>query len=618
MDRQRQDVSQTLSKHVVTDREKRLALLGLLLVFLLGALDSTIVGTAMPRIIQELRGFELYAWVTTSYLLCSTVIVPIYGKLGDLYGRKSVLIFGICIFILGSALCGLSGAFGTLPLLGSGMTQLVIFRAIQGLGSAALFSLSFTIIADLFTPRERGKFMGLFGATYGLASAIGPLIGGFFTDHGTVSISGWEIAGWRWVFYVNLPLGLCSLLLIIFELPSLRPDNPAGRIDYVGAFLFIAATVPLLLAITWGGQSYAWSSPQIIGLLASAAVCLGLFLLVEARVRDPLLPLSLFGNRVFLIANLAGFLTGMSFLGVIMFMPLFTQVVLGQNATQSGWTQMPMMLGLLVGSIVAGRLATMSGRYKPTIVGGTVVLLGALLWLAAISTHTLPIDLGLRLFVVGIGLGPSQSLFNLAVQNAVPMTQLGIATSASQFFRQMGSVIGLALFGALLTHILTSELTKRVPELAAVTARIDLSQVQSQALDPHRMQRELVAGADRQYQELARTYQDRPSARQDILADVTIPDTVKAMVLADTASDAPTSAVLAALKNQLATRATALSSRLESGMKESFADSITYLVWLGFWIIAVALALTFWLPSIPLRNTAPAAERLDEEPAVGT
>jgi MFS family permease len=260
------------------------------------------------------------------------------------------------------------------------------------------------------------------------------------------------------------------------------------------------------------------------------------------------------------------------------------------------------MLGLLIGSIVAGRLATKTGRYKPTIVGGTVLLLGALLWLAAITTKTMPIALGLRLFVVGIGLGPSQSLFNLAVQNAVPSSQLGIATSASQFFRQMGSVVGLALFGALLTHILTSELSKRVPELAAMTARIDLSQVQSQALDPHRMQRALIATADAQYQQFARTYKDRTSARQDILADTTISMTVKDLLREGTAANASTAEVLAALQIDLTGQAAALGTRLETGMKESFARSITYLVWLGFWITAASLALTFLLPSMALRD----------------
>jgi EmrB/QacA subfamily drug resistance transporter len=600
-----------MRKHAVTEQEKRLTLLGLMLVFLLGALDSTIVGTAMPRIIKELRGFELYAWVTTSYLLCSTVAVPIYGKLGDLYGRKSILVVGISLFLVGSALCGLSGEFGALPLLGSGMSQLVIFRAIQGLGSAALFSLSFTIIADFFTPRERGKFMGLFGATFGLASAIGPLVGGFFTDHGTVTIAGWEIAGWRWVFYVNLPLGLCSLFLIIFEMPSLRPDRRGGKIDYLGALLFVAASVPLLLVLTWGGQSYAWTSPQILGLEVMGIVTLCLFVVVEKTAGDPLLPLSLFRNRVFLTSNLAGFFIGMSFLGVIMFMPLFTQVVLSQNATQSGWTQMPMTLGLLIGSIAAGRLATRTGRYKPMLVGGTVVLLAALLWLAAITTQTVPVDLGVRLFVVGIGLGPSQSLLNLAVQNAVPVAQLGIATSASQFFRQMGSVVGLALFGALLTHVLTGELSKRVPELSAMTSRIDLSQVQSQALDPHRMQREFVARADAQYEQLARAYQDDTNARQDILADASISKAVKDLVREGSRPGAPAPQVLAALKHDLAGQATALGTRLEAGMKESFAASISYLVWFGVWIIAASLVLTLFIPAIPLRDTSPAEERAD-------
>ena len=602
-----------MTKQPVTEQEKRVTLFALMLVFLLGALDSTIVGTAMPRIIQQLQGFELYSWVTTSYLLCSTVVVPIYGKLGDLYGRKSVLVFGIATFLLGSALCGLSGEFGSLPLLGSGMSQLVVFRAIQGLGSAALFSLSFTIIGDLFSARERGKFMGLFGATFGLASAVGPLVGGFFTDHGTVTVAGWEIAGWRWVFYVNLPLGLCSLLLILAKMPPLRPERGGGRIDYLGALLFVAASVPLLLVMTWGGHSYAWSSPQILGLIAMGLVTLAAFIVVEKSVPDPLLPLSLFGNRVFTTANLAGFCIGMSFLGVIMFMPLFTQVVLGLNATQSGWTQMPLTIGLLIGSIAAGGLATRTGQYKPVIVGGTLLTLAALLWLAAINTHTAPVDLSVRLFLVGVGLGPSQSLLNLAVQNAVPATQLGIATGASQFFRQMGSVVGLALFGALLTNSLTVELSRRVPEVSAFTDRIDLSQIQSQALDPHRMRREFVAQAEAQYQGIVGTYEKDPNARQDILADAAVPEAVKDSVRASSGPGASTPQLLSALKNQLAVRATATATRLEAGMKESFAAAITYLNRFGFWIVAVALVLTFFIPAIPLRDTGKMEERAGGE-----
>lgn len=242
------------------------------------------------------------------------------------------------------------------------------------------------------------------------------------------------------------------------------------------------------------------------------------------------------------------------------------------------------------------------------IVGGTLILLAALLWLTAINTHSVPIELSFRLFVVGIGLGPSQSLFNLAIQNAVPVTQLGIATSASQFFRQMGSVVGLALFGALLTHTLTDELSKRVPELSAITAKIDLSQLQSQALDPHRMQRGLVARADAQYQQIARAYENDPNARQAILADASIPDAIKNLVRAGS-PEASTSQVLSELQHDLSGQATALGTRLETGLKESFASSITYLIWLGFWITVASLVLAFFIPAIPLRDTSPVEER---------
>src|SRR5271154_6908570 len=238
-----------------------------MIVFLLSALDQTIVSTAMPVIISQLHGLELYAWVTTAYLLSSTVMVPVWGKLGDLYGRKPVLLAGIGLFLLGSWLAGLAGEFGTLPLLGGGMTQLIVFRAIQGIGGGALFTTAFAIIADLFPPRERGKFAGLFGSVFGLASAIGPLIGGYFTDHGTVTIAGHVVAGWRWVFYLNLPVGLVALFMVIARMPTLSHASK-GKVDYLGALLIVTACVPLLLALTWGGQQYAWFSPAVLGLFA--------------------------------------------------------------------------------------------------------------------------------------------------------------------------------------------------------------------------------------------------------------------------------------------------------------------------------------------------------------
>jgi EmrB/QacA subfamily drug resistance transporter len=440
-----------------TEDERRITLIGVMIVFLLSALDQTIVGTAMPRIIAELNGLQFYSWVTTAYLLTSTVMVPIWGKLGDLFGRKPVLLAGISIFLVGSWLSGLSGEFGDMPLLGGGMTQLIVFRAIQGIGGGALFTTAFAIIADLFPPRERGKFAGLFGSVFGLASVLGPVIGGYFTDHGTFQIGAHVVAGWRWVFYLNLPLSLLSLFMIIVKMPRLS-HRATGSIDWAGAGLMITAFTPLLLALSLGGHSYPWGSPVIIGLLVGAAVALGLFLLAERAAESPILPLNLFRNRVFTLANLAGFLLSMAFLGVITFMPLYMQLGHGLDATASGLMTLPLMGGLIVSSTLSGRMVSKTGRYKPFMLGGASVLLVGVFLLSRVEPSTPLWDLSLRLALVGFGLGPGQSLFSLAVQNAVPASQIGVVTSANQFFRQIGSTLGVAVFGALLTHNLTRAL----------------------------------------------------------------------------------------------------------------------------------------------------------------
>ncbi len=601
-----------MNQHIITDREKRLTLLALIVAFLLSALDSTIVSTAMPRIIEQLQGLELYAWVTSAYMLTSTVMVPIYGKLSDLYGRKPILLIGVTIFLVGSALCGLSGEFGDLPVLGSGITQLVIFRALQGFGGAALFSSAFTIIADMFTPRERGKYMGLFGGIFGLAGALGPLIGGFFTDHGTITLAGWEIAGWRWVFYVNLPLGLLSLYLIVTKMPKLYHKS-SGSVDYLGAALFITAVVPFLLALTWGGNAYAWDSPRIVGLLATSVISLALFFVVELKVSDPLLPLSLFQNKVFSVANLAGFLTGMSFLGVVMFLPLFTQVVQGINAMQSGLTLLPIMLGLLVGASGCGFLVSRTGQYKPFMIGGMVVLMAGLYWLSGIGLETTPLELGLRMFVVGLGLGPSQSLFNIAVQNAVPLTQIGIATSSSQFFRQMGSVVGLAIFGTLLTHNLMTELPKHVPQMPgmAVPQKMDLSRAQSQAMDPDRIHREIAAAMDQRYQRIERAYTGDTVAKDALLSDPAMPEQLKTLMRQPAVDpNAPaTRRILGAIHEAMQTQVEQLTKAIDRGMKEAFSLSITGMFGTSLWIILAAFAVLWFIPVLPLRNTSPAQER---------
>ena len=441
----------------ITPQDRRLTLIAVLVVFLLSALDQTIVSTAMPRIVSELKGLELYSWVTTAYLLSSTVMVPIWGKLGDIYGRKVILLTGIGIFVFGSWLCGLSGEFGDLPVLGSGMTQLIVFRAIQGIGGGALFTSAFAVIADLFPPRERAKFSGLFGGVFGLASVVGPVIGGFFTEHGSVDIGGLHVAGWRWVFYLNLPLSLLAMFMIAFKAPQLGHRRP-GRIDWAGAALIVATFVPLLLALSWGGHTYPWASPVIIGLLVGSLAMLALLLWVETQVINPVVPLQMFKIRTFWTANLASFIISMSFLGVVTYLPLYLQLGLGAAATQSGIAMLPLMGGLILASTVCGQLVTRTGRYKPFMLGGGAMLLIGVFLLTRLDENATVLSVSWRVFIVGLGLGPAQSLFSLAIQNAVPASQLGVSTSASQFFRQIGSTIGVALFGALMTARLATHM----------------------------------------------------------------------------------------------------------------------------------------------------------------
>ena len=457
-----------------TPAERRITLIGVMIVFLLSALDQTIVATAMPTIISQLHGLNLYSWVTTSYLLSSTVMVPIWGKLGDLHGRKAILIWGIGLFLAGSYLSGLAGEFGDLPLLGGGMVQLIVFRAIQGLGGGALFTTAFAIIADLFPPRERGKFAGLFGSVFGLASAIGPLIGGYFTDHGTVTLFGHVVAGWRWVFYLNLPTGLVALFMVVARMPKLSHASK-GEVDYLGAALIVTAGVTLLLALTFGGQKYPWGSPQVLGLFAGFAIATGLLIVVERRVPEPMLHLELFRNKVFTWANIAGFFSSMSFLSVVSFLPLLMQLGQGVAATSSGLTTLPLMAGLIVAATVAGRTVSKTGRYKIFMIGGCVTVLVAILLLSQINRGTSLPNLAWRMALLGLGLGPLQSLFGIAVQNAVGREKIGVVTSANQFFRQIGSTVGVAIFGTFLTN----EMNAKLAVWAQATGRppLDLSQL---------------------------------------------------------------------------------------------------------------------------------------------
>ncbi len=548
-----------MTDYNATPAEQRLTLSALAVVLLLSALDQTIVSTAMPRIIEQLHGMDMYAWVTTAYLLTSTVAVPIYGKLSDLYGRKPILVTGVLLFLAGSFLCGLSGEFGPLPVVGDGMMQLVVFRAIQGLGGGALMAMTFAIIADLFPPRERGKLFGLFGSVFGLATVIGPFIGGFFTDHGTVTLFGYEVAGWRWVFYVNLPLGLVSLFMILYRMPRLKVGR-GGRVDYLGALLVVLTFTPLLLALTLGGTSHPWSSAPIVGLFGLSVLAFVIFIWVESRTKDAILPLHLFRIKTFRIAVLASFVVSMAFLGVVMFMPLYMQVVQGINATQSGVALLPLMGGLILSSTICGRLVTRTGRYKPFMIGGGIVLVIGVILLTQITADTTARDLAWRLAVTGIGLGPAQSLFSLVIQNAVPMTELGVASSMSQFTRQIGSTVGVAIFGTFLTHSLTSELPKHVPLMPGTTEhRIDLSHAHSQAMNAERIKASVDRALAGRYEIVERAYLGDEEAVAEILGDARLPEALKTP-LRD-------GGIRARIHRELEERA----DRLEAGLREGVA-----------------------------------------------
>ncbi|MFC5847759.1 DHA2 family efflux MFS transporter permease subunit [Deinococcus petrolearius] len=435
---------------------KRLILIGVLLGLFLSALDQTIVATAMPTIARELDGLNLYAWVTTAYLLTNTALVPIYGKLSDLYGRKPVLMFGIVVFLLGSALCGLAGEAFLGGLFGGGMMQLIVFRALQGVGAAALGSVAFAIIADLFEPADRPRYQGLFGAVFGLSSVIGPLLGGFLTDH----------VSWRWVFYVNLPIGLVALAFIFAKMPRLASGLKA-RVDWLGAFLILLFSVPLLLALTWGADgNYAWTSPLILGLFALSAAALVSFLFVESRHESPILPLTLFRNPTFAWGAVARFMIGAGFLGAILFLSLYLVQVRGVSATAAGTATIPLTFGLIVGAVGSGQIASRMGRYKPLmLIGLSLAALGffALSTLTADSSYA---SVVVRMVLLGLGLGPALPLYTTAVQLSVKPWEIGVATSAGQFFQQMGSTIGTAVFGAVLTAGLTGNLSAQFAEQA--------------------------------------------------------------------------------------------------------------------------------------------------------
>ncbi|MFD2763685.1 MDR family MFS transporter [Micromonospora eburnea] len=440
-------------------RQIRLLMFGLMTGMLLAALDQTIVGTALPTIVGQLGGINHYSWVVTAYLLASTASTPLYGKMADLRGRRPVFLFSIGTFLVGSLLAGLS----------QNMTQLIITRGVQGLGAGGLMTLAFTIISDVVSPRERGRYQGLFGAVFGLSSVAGPLVGGYFAQ-----------TNWRWIFYINVPLAILAIVVCYHVMRLVPFQRRQHAIDWVGAALLVAGVSSLLLALSWGGTQYAWGSGVIIGLFVTGAVLGVLFVLQEARVSEPILPLRLFRSGTFTLANTAGFVLGLVMFGSIIFIPLYLQIVKGASPTRSGLLMLPMMAGIIVTSVLAGRAMSRIGRYKWFPVVGSAVLVAGMLLFRQLQVATSIWAAFGYMVVIGVGLGLCMQSLILAVQNAVDPRDLGAGTSSATFFRSLGGSFGVAILGAVLSTQLTSQLASRLPaaiaqlppaEQAAVAAR---------------------------------------------------------------------------------------------------------------------------------------------------
>ena len=514
------------------DRRAQFATLGaVMLGMLLSALDQTIVGTAMPKIVGELNGLEHYSWVITGYLVASTAGVPIFGKLSDIFGRKWLFLAGIATFLAGSMLAGLSQS----------MTELIVFRAIQGVGAGMMMPISQAIIGDIFTPAERAKYQGLLMAVFGVATIIGPTLGGFITDN----------LSWRWVFYVNVPFAILAMVVVFAVLPSHTALHKRATIDWLGSGALIAGVVPLLLALSWGGSTYPWNSPQVLGLLVVAAVFGLAFLFIESRAEAPTIPLDLFRNRIFTASAIITFLTSMGMFGAILYIPLFVQAALGDTATSSGFVLTPMMLGLIVVSIASGLFLSRTGRYKVLAIVGTGITTVGMFLLGQMTAATDNATLVRNMVVLGVGLGTSMALFTIVVQNAFPVERLGVVTASLAFFRSIGGVVGVAVLGSIMTNRMTSGLQAGVSTLPpAIAAKLGGIAANPQALMD-------------------------PASQQAMTAQ-----------LATLGSQAP----------QVAAQVTTI-------LRGAVAAAITEVFLIGSVLIAVAFVTAFFLREIPLRTT---------------
>jgi EmrB/QacA subfamily drug resistance transporter len=427
----------------LSHRQILVVLAGVMAGMLLFALDQGIVGTALPRIVSELGGLDKLSWVVTAYLLASTATTPLWGKISDLYGRRLIFQVAIVIFLVGSALSGLSQNMG----------QLIAFRALQGVGGGGLFAIALSIIGDVIPPRERGRYQGYFGAVFGVSSVAGPLLGGWLTD----------TVGWRWIFYINLPVGLAALVVTsaALKMPVIRREH---RIDYLGAAAIVGAVTCLLLYLDWRGNDYGWTETGALALLAGAALLTVAFVMIERRAAEPIIPLRLFRNQVFTVGNAFAFLAGIAMFGTIIFLPVYLQAVKGFTPTQSGLALLPAIIGIFSTSITSGQLITRTGRYKIFPVIGAVVMTVAMVLLSRLDVDTPFWQVAMYEYLFGAGLGFTMQTIVTAVQNSVEYRDMGSATSSTTFFRQMGGSVGAAVFGAVLSsrlaHYLVEDLAR--------------------------------------------------------------------------------------------------------------------------------------------------------------
>lgn len=418
-------------------KQKITIMIAIIAAMLFAALNQTIVGTALPRIIAELGGMEYYSWIFTIYMLASSVTAILAGKLSDIYGRKPFILLGLGVFIIASLLCGLA----------STIIQLILYRGLQGLGGGLIMSTAFTAIGDLFAPRERGRWQGVMSGVFGLASVFGPTLGGYIVDN----------ADWHWIFWIFLPFGMVAFALIFYMFPSV-PRREGESVDYFGSVFLTVTLIPLLLAFSWAGSRFAWGSGEILGLFALSLAALLVFLLIERKVKSPVLPLFLFQNSIFTLSNIIGFMLGVGMFGAIMYMPIFVQGVIGTSATVSGFVMMPMSLSMVLASAVCGQRITKTGKYKTMALLGLLVMITGLFLLSRMGPGATNAIAVAYMIVVGLGLGTAFPIFTLTVQNAVEQRLLGVATASTQLFRQLGGTVGVSIMGTVMSQRMAGHL----------------------------------------------------------------------------------------------------------------------------------------------------------------